>query len=131
MELYLDILRNATQDVGSTRLKNHPQYDFCPLRCNIVSSLSTLPCEIKWTTLFGTNVQHEEEIVIPCATCVVLDHPGPFLKLLGGIDKVTTVNPMVEQLRIEHVVPDSNVFLFERTSEDLVVVILQVDCNIE
>ena len=86
-DLYLEILSNATQDlIPKNDTDPHFNGMFYPLRCNVIASLSTMECTETWTSLYGTTVEHLKEIEIPCGSCVVLDHPEPVLKLLGGLD---------------------------------------------
>jgi hypothetical protein len=55
--------------------------DFVPLSCNN----AVLDCD-SWTTVFGNVAAHTSRVVVPCGTCVTMDHPGPVLTLQDGID---------------------------------------------
>jgi hypothetical protein len=67
--------------VGVSALTN----DFVPLSCN--ANIATKPCS-PWTTVFGTANTFTSTVQIACGTCVLMDHPGPQLSLLNGIDIV-------------------------------------------
>jgi hypothetical protein len=55
--------------------------DFVPLSCNnVISNCNS------WTTIFGSVAEHTSKIIVPCGTCVTMDHPGPELTLQDGID---------------------------------------------
>ena len=41
-------------------------------RCN--AALSSEPCDITWSSLFGATSIHSKTVVIPCGKCVVMDH---------------------------------------------------------
>ena len=41
-------------------------------RCN--AALSSEPCDITWSSLFGARYIHSKTVVIPCGKCVVMDH---------------------------------------------------------
>jgi len=55
--------------------------DFVPLSCNNMLS----DCK-SWRTIFGNDAVHTARVVVPCGTCVTMDHPGPELILQDGID---------------------------------------------
>ena len=57
--------------------------DFVPLSCN--DDVATAECN-SWTSLFGSSSAFTNQIIIPCGTCVQMNHPGPQISLLGGID---------------------------------------------
>lgn len=57
--------------------------DFVPLSCN--ADLATAVCNT-WTSLFGSSSTFTSTIIIPCGTCVQMNHPGPELSLLSGIN---------------------------------------------
>lgn len=57
--------------------------DFVPLSCN--DNLATALCNT-WTSLFGTASTFTSQIIIPCGTCIQMNHAGPELSLLGGIN---------------------------------------------
>ena len=57
--------------------------DFVPLSCN--DNLASAVCT-SWTSLFGSSSTITSQVIIPCGTCVQMNHPGPELSLLGGIN---------------------------------------------
>ena len=57
--------------------------DFVPLSCN--ANLATAVCNT-WTSLFGPSSTFTSTVIIPCGTCVLMNHPGPTLSLLSGIN---------------------------------------------
>jgi G8 domain len=57
--------------------------DFVPLSCN--GNLASAVCN-SWTSIFGSSSTFTSQIIIPCGTCVQMNHPGPALSLLGGIN---------------------------------------------
>lgn len=57
--------------------------DFVPLSCN--ANLASAVCN-SWTSIFGSSSTFTSQIIIPCGTCVQMNHPGPELSLLGGIN---------------------------------------------
>jgi hypothetical protein len=57
--------------------------DFVPLSCN--ANLATAVCAT-WTSQFGSSSSFTSQITIPCGTCIQMNHPGPELSLLGGIN---------------------------------------------
>ena len=82
--LYLNILREETAD-PPLEAQEVVDHSFQPLHCNDFYDPS-IPCDQKWSTLFGGEDQHDDEIVIPCGLCIEMDHAGPVLSLDGGID---------------------------------------------
>ena len=57
--------------------------DFVPLSCNNNAGLNTC---VSWTSVFGDAAQFSERVVVDCGVCISMDHPGPELTLLQGID---------------------------------------------
>jgi hypothetical protein len=57
--------------------------DFVPLACN--ANLDTAPC-ISWRTRYGNSNTFTNQVIVPCGTCIIMDHTGPQLSLLGGIN---------------------------------------------
>jgi hypothetical protein len=57
--------------------------DFVPLSCN--NNVTNVICD-SWTTIFGSTSTFTSLVTIPCGTCVTMDHPGPQLSLLSGIN---------------------------------------------
>lgn len=55
--------------------------DFVPLSCNNHIADCT-----PWTAKFGTKKIHTRRLIIDCGECVLMDHPGPMLTLLAGVD---------------------------------------------
>jgi hypothetical protein len=64
-------------------LVTHATTDFIPLSCN--NNLSTATCN-SWVSIFGSSSTFTNQVVIPCGTCITMDHPGPQLSLLSGIN---------------------------------------------
>mmetsp|Transcript_81410 Transcript_81410/g.217728 ORF Transcript_81410/g.217728 Transcript_81410/m.217728 type:complete len:1270 (-) Transcript_81410:160-3969(-) len=56
---------------------------FVPLSCN--ANIDNSKCS-SFIDTFGTNSVHASRLVVPCGTCVSMDHPGPLLTLNDGID---------------------------------------------
>jgi len=56
--------------------------DFVPLSCNS-NGLDTC---VPWTSVFGDAAEFSERVFVDCGTCITMDHPGPELTLLQGID---------------------------------------------
>lgn len=57
--------------------------DFVPLACN--SNLSTSTCN-SWSVKFGVAAIQSKRVIIGCGECITMDHPGPSLTLLDGLD---------------------------------------------
>jgi hypothetical protein len=57
--------------------------DFVPLSCN--SALATVPCA-SWTAKFGALAVQSKRVIVPCGECIRMDHPGPILTLVEGLD---------------------------------------------
>ena len=55
--------------------------DFVPLSCNNQIADCT-----PWTAKFGTKKIYTRRLLIDCGECVLMDHPGPMLTLLAGLD---------------------------------------------
>jgi len=55
--------------------------DFVPLSCN-----AGLGACVSWTSVFGIAAEFSERVIVGCGTCITMDHPGPELTLLQGID---------------------------------------------
>jgi hypothetical protein len=64
---------------GVTAITN----DFVPLSCN--SQLSTAPC-VSWIATFGSFSTFTTKVQINCGICILMDHAGPSLTFLQGID---------------------------------------------
>ena len=64
---------------GVTALTN----DFVPLSCN--ANIASAPCS-SWTSVYGTGLTFTNRVQVPCGTCVRMDHPGPQVTFLDGID---------------------------------------------
>jgi G8 domain len=69
--------------LGITQFTAAITNDFVPLSCN--SQLSTAPC-VSWVTTFGTGSSFTGLVQIDCGTCVLMDHSGPSLSFLSGLD---------------------------------------------
>jgi G8 domain len=57
--------------------------DFVPLSCN--AALATVSCT-SWTAKFGTLAVQSKRVIVPCGECIRMDHPGPILTLVEGLD---------------------------------------------
>ena len=57
--------------------------DFAPLTCN--NNLAAATC-LSFSDTFGDDAVQTERVIIDCGTCITMDHPGPTLSLLDGID---------------------------------------------
>jgi hypothetical protein len=69
---------------ASSRSRVLPEIaDFVPLSCN--SALATVPCT-SWTAKFGTLAVQSKRAIVPCGECIRMDHPGPILTLVEGLD---------------------------------------------
>ena len=55
--------------------------NFVPLACN--NNFSSC---VSWSTKFGTSSTKVKRVVINCGECITMDHPGPVLTLLDGLD---------------------------------------------
>lgn len=56
---------------------------FVPLSCNL--ALGGAKCE-PWTSVFGHKVLYNAKVIVPCGECIIMDLPGPKLRLEKGID---------------------------------------------
>jgi G8 domain len=54
---------------------------FAPLSCNSVFSA----CQ-PFTTVFGSSDMYTNRMTIPCGSCITMDHPGPTVTFVDGLD---------------------------------------------
>jgi hypothetical protein len=60
--------------------------DFKALSCNSQILQTSYVCTRTWSSMFGTSNVQTNRIVIPCGTCIVMNHASGILDLKNGID---------------------------------------------